>query len=195
MSSMPPAYPQPGVPPQNQTNVWAIVSLITGIVGCLLITPFVAIVTGIIGIAQAKPPRGGKGMAIAGIILGLLWIAVGIGGLFATRAGFKWVQTQVAEATRQPTIDLLNTIQAGNLDEAGSEALVGDAKLRALANQMKSLGKCTDVSISAPSYSNNNGVITLGFTGTATFENGTRNIRVSVREQNGQIVFEQLDLE
>lgn len=197
MSSAPPpvGYPQPGMPPQSTTNVWAIISLITGILGCLLITPLIAIVTGVIGVAQAKPPKGGKGMAIAGIILGVIWIAVGIGGYIATRAGVEWVQGQVSEVAKQPTIDFLNALQQGEVDEAGDDSTVSDNKLQALSAQLKPLGECKDVNIGMPSYKNNNGVVTLGFTGTATFENGTRDIVVEIRQSDGEFVFEKLELQ
>jgi hypothetical protein len=59
--------------------VWAVVSLIFGILGGILIS----VVCGIIGLNRAKQGQGGRGMAIAGIILGSIGLVVGI----AVRAG------------------------------------------------------------------------------------------------------------
>ena len=71
----PPAgYPPP--PPKQGTNVWAIVSLIFGIIGGILIS----VVCGIIGLNRAKAGQGGRGMAIAGLVLSGLW-ALGIAAL------------------------------------------------------------------------------------------------------------------
>jgi predicted Zn finger-like uncharacterized protein len=78
-----PAYPgqqstqyamQPGIAAgPRQTNGFAIASLICGILGCTGIGGILAIVFGILGIQKTKDPRyGGKGMAIAGIIIGSL---------------------------------------------------------------------------------------------------------------------------
>jgi hypothetical protein len=66
----PPAagYPPPPQPPG--TNVWAVVSLIFGILGGVLIS----VVCGIIGLNRAKQGRGGRGMAIAGLVLSGLWV-------------------------------------------------------------------------------------------------------------------------
>jgi len=57
----------------RQTNGMAIASLICGILGCTFIGGILAIVFGILGLQKTKDPRyGGKGMAIAGIILGCI---------------------------------------------------------------------------------------------------------------------------
>lgn len=71
-------YAQPGYGPQwGGTNGLAIASLVTGILGFFFVTPVLAIVFGIIGLNQAKSRgQGGKGLAIAGIVLGVLWIAI-----------------------------------------------------------------------------------------------------------------------
>lgn len=67
-----PGYP--GGPPQ--TNGWAVASLVTGIIGvCLvpLLSSLAAVVTGIVGLAQAGRRRGsGRGMAVAGLVLGAI---------------------------------------------------------------------------------------------------------------------------
>ena len=63
-----------------KTNVLAIISLVTGIVGCCGIS-VVALITGVIALSQITGSNGmqkGKGLAIAGIVLGSLWLALTI---------------------------------------------------------------------------------------------------------------------
>ena len=86
----PPAYNQapygapagyPGVlPAGSQSNGLAIASMILGIVGFLfgLLTAIPAVITGHMALNRIKqnPALGGRGMAIAGLVLGYLVIAV-----------------------------------------------------------------------------------------------------------------------
>lgn len=60
-------------PPQAPgTNWWAIVSLVFGLLGGVLIS----VVCGIVGLQRAKRGQGGRGMAIAGLVLSGLWVLV-----------------------------------------------------------------------------------------------------------------------
>ena len=68
-----PPPPGPYAPPTPGTNWWAVISLIFGVIGGVLIS----VVCGIIGLNRAKQGHGGRGMAIAGLVLSALW-AVGI---------------------------------------------------------------------------------------------------------------------
>jgi putative regulator of septum formation len=70
----PPGYP---TPPPAQTNWWAIVSLIFGVLGGVLIS----VVCGIVGLNKAKQGQGGRGLAIAGLVLSGLWVLVLIAGI------------------------------------------------------------------------------------------------------------------
>jgi len=63
--------------PPKQTNWWAIVSLITGVLGGVLIS----VICGIVGLNKAKQGQGGRGMAIAGLVLSGLWVLVGVAGI------------------------------------------------------------------------------------------------------------------
>jgi hypothetical protein len=79
---MPPPYPGQvpppyGPPPQQTTNWWAVVSLVFGLFGGILIS----VIAGIVALNKAKSGRPGRGMAIAGLVLSAVWavvIAVGI---------------------------------------------------------------------------------------------------------------------
>src|SRR5215204_5983393 len=82
-ATAPPMPYQPGpqgyYPPsqQKQTNWWAIVSLIFGVLGGVLIS----VVCGIVGLKKAKHGQGGRGLAIAGLVLSGLWMLVFAAGL------------------------------------------------------------------------------------------------------------------
>jgi len=71
-------YPNPQAP--RGTNGMAIAALVLGICGFLFVTPIVGLVLGIVSLSIVnKNGQRGKGMAISGIVLSSLWIA-----LFAT---------------------------------------------------------------------------------------------------------------
>lgn len=65
------AYPPPRPP---ATNWWAIVSLVFGVIGGVLIS----VICGFVGLNKAKQGQGGRGMAIAGLVLSGVWVLVGI---------------------------------------------------------------------------------------------------------------------
>jgi putative regulator of septum formation len=70
----PPGYypPPPNIP--KTTNWWAVVSLIFGVIGGVLIS----VICGIVGLNKAKQGHGGRGMSIAGLVLSGLWVLVAI---------------------------------------------------------------------------------------------------------------------
>jgi hypothetical protein len=71
--------PPPGyyAPPPAKTNWWAIVSLVFGILGGILIS----VICGIVGLNKAKRGQGGRGLAIAGLVLSGLWVLVFAAGI------------------------------------------------------------------------------------------------------------------
>ena len=75
-----PPYPFPGQPPQAGANVLAIVSFILGLLGFIL--PF-AVVSAVLGIVALVQIRGrqqrGKGLAITGLVVAGLWLALYLG--------------------------------------------------------------------------------------------------------------------
>ena len=64
----------------QQTNGFAIASMVLGIVGgCVAIGPILSIIFGVVALNQIKSSQGrmtGRGMAIAGIVLGIVWIVI-----------------------------------------------------------------------------------------------------------------------
>ena len=76
-----PAYSGGGASSTSNTNGLAVASLVCGIIGCFWITAIVAIVLGFIARNQIRESGGtqqGDGMALAGIILGFVWVGLGI---------------------------------------------------------------------------------------------------------------------
>ncbi|MEU1206854.1 DUF4190 domain-containing protein [Nocardia sp. NPDC005825] len=72
---MPPGYPVAPPPPQG-TNGFAIAALICGLLGC---TSLLAIPFGIIALNQIKQRnQGGRGLAIAGLIMAGLWLVLSV---------------------------------------------------------------------------------------------------------------------
>jgi Septum formation len=85
----PPAAPYPPPPPppysaespdfypspqQKKSNVWAILALVFGLLGGVLIS----VVCGIVGLKKAKEGQGDRGLAIAGLVLSALWVGVAV---------------------------------------------------------------------------------------------------------------------
>lgn len=74
-----PAYGVPGYAPQPKTNVLAIVSLVSSLVG-IFVLPFigslVGVITGHMSLNQLKTSgEGGRGLALAGTIIGWIGLA------------------------------------------------------------------------------------------------------------------------
>ena len=173
MTEMP---PPPGVPyqpgvnqrttQQAQTNVWSIISLICGILGCLFITPIVAIVTGIVGVVQAKTLKTGRGMAIAGIILGLLWIVGGIAMVGAVRYGGSAIISALGGAVLKPSISTsFNDLADGNTAAAKTYMpSLSDDELDTLAAELKPMGHVKMIDFSSFNANNTNGQKDFTFT-------------------------------
>ena len=113
----PPGYyaPPPGYyapPPAQQTNWWAIVSLIFGVIGGVLIS----VVCGIVGLNKAKQGQGGRWLAIAGLVLSGLWVlllaagaifyfTIGKGTVTATDVKVGDCLKEIPGSTRVLTVD------------------------------------------------------------------------------------------
>lgn len=113
---MPGAVPYGSYPPPQppQTNGFAIVALITGLMGmCLLAVPF-----GFIALSQIKS-RGqqGKGMAIAGIALSAVWALV-VAGAFTVAAVIDPSPSSVGSGPRTTATEsgyvLMKNMKAGD---------------------------------------------------------------------------------
>jgi len=75
-----PPYPSQMYGPPKVTSGWAIASLVGGILGfCIPPGCLLGIIGGIVGLVKtSRPGMGGRGMSIAGLVLGLVGLLVGI---------------------------------------------------------------------------------------------------------------------
>lgn len=197
MSQFPPPPPgQPSFPPggygqpmpgARKTSGAAITSLVCGLLFCIPgITGLVAIITGVIGIkSTSKPNVGGRGMAIAGMILGVLsiigWIVIG-GTMWW---GLNMVKEQVKSAEY-----FTQAVTAGDYAKAAEYTSAGfnEGEIRSLGEQIKDWGSLTDMQMSGTKGSKTLGGTSVTITGTATFSKaGQKNFEVTLVEENGKL--------
>ena len=119
-----------------RTSVAAICSLVFGLLGCIpFVTGLVAVILGIVGINKTKNPMvTGKGMAIAGLILGVLsllgWtgmIAAGGAGIYAMRQAGEPARVVAEEFARdlsEGKVDAAVALSVQGMDRAALDALV-----------------------------------------------------------------------
>ncbi|MDR6906729.1 hypothetical protein J2X63_002415 [Agromyces sp. 3263] len=95
------SYPQPatayGQPPATKTNTLAIVSLVASIAGIVIlwgIGSIAAVICGHISLSQIKKTgEQGRGMALAGLIIGYAGIVLAIIGVIVAVALSAWLVT------------------------------------------------------------------------------------------------------
>ena len=180
-SPFPPQQPvgQPGAPggaytmaPQRQTSGAAVASLICGILGCVpLLTGLLAVILGIVGLRTTRDPRyTGRGMAIAGLILGLIsliaWGVIVGGGAVGARMAMAYTKAE-REAARQFAADLA----AGNVDAAQARCTsrVKRDELVAASTKMKGWGTFQDTTLPVGSKQTTNGSEEAYVAGAASF--------------------------
>jgi hypothetical protein len=140
-------YGQPAAP---GTDGFAIASLVTGILG----TGVVALVLGIVGLNRVKKSgQNGKGLAIAGIVLG----ALGIIGWIVVVALWAWVFANIEELEQLDTASGTSVVQeseapaedsATTTEETGTAGLEGTVA----ADAAFDLGGCFDAPESGNVY-------------------------------------------
>jgi hypothetical protein len=135
-----PPYAGPGTPPaQRSTSGAAIGSLICGILGCIpIITGLLAIILGIVGIkATSNPNKGGRTLAIIGLILGVLSIAGW--GLFGGAIYGMWVGAKPHVALAE---SFINDMTAGNVSAAMTKCdkSMPQDKVQTAADEMQKWG-------------------------------------------------------
>jgi hypothetical protein len=190
----PPAPPPPGfapgpVPQGSQSNGLAITSLIMGILSCIPGVGLLAILFGALGLGKAKDPRiGGKGLAIVGIVLGLIsivaYVAIGYGVYWGV-GKFK--------AMAEPGVKFFEALDKGNLAEAKTYTTgnISDAELTRLRDTIKSMGELQDPKPTKFDMKDN----VLDVAGTAVFEKGTKNYKFRMLKVGDQFKVDQFTLE
>jgi hypothetical protein len=134
-TSLPASFPVPGPGHDERehrpgTNGLAIAALCCGIAGFVPFAAVVAIVLGIVALSQLKRVvQAGRGMAIAGIVLGALWIAgfaalIAIG--IATDSSDSGGSRPLTSAGRDVTVDELKAGDCFNDGSTPDSKDVGD---------------------------------------------------------------------
>jgi len=119
----------------ERTSVMAILSMVFGIGGCCVgITSIPAILLGIfglVGIAKSKGRVGGTGFGIAGILIGLLTLALWGGMLGAISFGLKQSFVPMSEKSGEVLLDIQSDqfdsargLFVGAAESASDEALI-----------------------------------------------------------------------
>lgn len=182
-------------PPRPRRNGMAIVSLITGLIGCLGVTAIVAVITGILGIRRANRPEyngAGKGFALTGLILGIVFLLVWAlilpaGGLavFGVMKG--------TEAPRQLAKEFVGNLATNDIDAAMGKVQPGSFLtrdyLQSLSEQMdlppeedsqfNDWGRFHDLNGNSVSLNTVAGVTTFDYSGTARFDNAVKGFRMT----------------
>ena len=195
----PPNFNAPGapIPPPNYTlsgakrsNGAAIGSLICGILLCVpVITGLLAVILGIVGLRKTRDPQvGGKGMSIAGIILGILGL-VGWGASGAKIASLFHGTGPQREVARQFLVDLSN--QNVSAAQAKASTNLSPQSVQALADKVKPWGTLQDTMVFAARTPAANEASSVG--GVATFSTGQHSFNMIVVKENGQWKIDHVD--
>lgn len=200
MSQIPPP-PQPPYPPQQQpygqpqgvpgaysmpaqrhTSAAAITSLVCGILGCIpFITGLLAVVCGFIGMRTTRDPRySGRGMAVAGLILGLLSLLVW-GGIGATAGLGGWLAYTHTKPAREAAKQFATDLAVGNVDAAHARCTsqVRREDLVTASAKIKKWGPLQDTTMPVGSVQTINGLEEAFVAGVATFS-GTGGVPYAV---------------
>ncbi|HEX8325283.1 MAG TPA: DUF4190 domain-containing protein [Tepidisphaeraceae bacterium] len=154
------------------TNPWATISVLCGIVGCLILPPILAVILGGVGLVWARRTGVGRRAARLGVSLGVAWLALfalgGAGGVWVSRHGAMWV----AERQSGELIDVINRLPQGGLDRRPSPHRIGDGRARELADVVRPLGACRRVTVRHADFTNRDGVFGVVLDADADFDHG-----------------------
>lgn len=156
----------------------AIASLVLGILGCVpFITGLLAVFFGIIGLRKTRDPYvGGKGLAIAGLILGILSLLgwAGTSALF----GYGYLQSKPAGVVAK---QFVQDVSSGNINAAAANSAgISAAQLQADNQQLAAYGALQSVSFFSFNVTSINGQTVMHLGGIATFANGSKACNVDL---------------
>lgn len=174
----------PAPVPQSRTSGLAVASLIFALIGCVpVITSLLAVIFGFAGIgATRKPGVSGRGLAIAGLIIGFLGL---IGwGIFGSTVGLLYLQTKPARVISK---QFIADLSAGKVDAAAAACLpeMPRKSLEDSAATMKGWGTLTDTTLGSASMQKNVGSPTeVVVAGVAVFSGGmTKSVTIEMVKQ------------
>lgn len=166
---------------KSRTSASAVVSLVFGLLGCFPFVPgLLATILGIIGIKKTSDPMvTGRGMAIAGLVLGLLSLGVWTGG----SAVFYPIVKEAIPAFMTAT-NFTKDLSETKVDDAMALSVEGTdkASLVTQSEQMKPWGAFNSLSITSAEVQNNNGVATVMIGGPAMFASATKTYTMTLKK-------------
>lgn len=183
--------PQPGGPvgygvaPTGRTSGMAIASLVCGLLLCIpVLSQLLAIILGFLGIKDAnKPGVGGKGLAITGLILGV----VGLLGWAGIGAFGYWGYSMARDAADSGRL-LVADVQAGKFENIAQYTTLSEAEMREFAAQMEGWGDIQSWSMSGFKSEQTTGGTRVVAEGTATFSNaGTKKFNIILGDAGGTL--------
>lgn len=182
-----PAY---SLPPQRSTSAAAVASLILGILGCIpFVTGLLAVVFGLAGLGATRNGKAnGRGMAVAGLILGVVSL-IGWGAVAGGIGGTTWWALAQTRPARAAARQLATDLAAGNVQAARAQCTddVSDEQLKKAAEAMKGWGAFQDTTMPVNSRNTAGGVEAIESMGAARFAGaGTMPYAVRVVKENGQ---------
>ena len=168
---------------RRRTSGAAIASLVLGILGCVpFITGLLAVLLGILGIRKTRDPLvGGRGLAIAGLILGIISVLGwgSAGGLL----GYGYIESKPAAAVAR---QFLQDVSAGNIDAAlASSAGFTAGQLQTQNQQMMPFGAFQSASFTSFNITSTNGQTVMHLGGIAVFATGTKTCYFDLVKQGG----------
>jgi hypothetical protein len=171
--------------PSPRTSGAAIASLVCGLFGCIpFVTGLAALILGIVGIKRTKDPMvTGRGMAIAGLVLGGLSIAGW--AIFAASLPIALVVlSKTSEPARLTAEQFARDLSEGKIDAALASSAEGmdRAKLEALAERMKPWGTFRSLGITSYNIKETSGTVEFTFGGVATFANETKSCTTTLHK-------------
>lgn len=172
------------MPQPRGTNGAAVASLVCGLALCIpFITGLAAAVLGIFGIRKSSDPRyGGRGMAIAGLLLGILSLA---GWTVIASAAYYGYQRVKPGLTL--TDSYVRSLAAGDVAavRAKSTSAVSAEQIQQLSDKAKGYGEFRGFVPTGANYSFKNGNVRWEFSGRARFATGEQPATVTIVSEGG----------
>jgi hypothetical protein len=128
------------------TNGFGLASLIAGIAGfCLPVAGgLTALVLGFVGIQRSRDTHTGKGLSIAGMVLGgisiVFWLIFGSTILTAFHLGKAVINSATVEPPRLVVEQFLRDVTGNNLNGAQASSGISSQEINLLHDQVKDLG-------------------------------------------------------
>ncbi len=184
------------LPPKPRTSLAAIFSLICGLLGCIpFLTGLAAVILGIVGIKKTKDPMvTGRGMAIAGLVLGCLSLAGWVIGVLSA-GGTLVLYFKTAEPARTAAEQFTRDLSEGKIDAAVASSVEGmdRASLVALSEKMKPWGTFQSLGMNSISIKEINNKVQFKIGGPATFATATKSYSMTLHKETVGYKVEKFD--